>query len=75
MLEVLSLTDGLSKMSNSDPSDQSQRNLLDPKDVHYEEIMSIQLMDKVLVDGFRKTADIADATLKKVYQAVGFSCR
>ncbi|RZC68555.1 hypothetical protein C5167_031795 [Papaver somniferum] len=33
-LEVLSLTDGLSKMSNSDPSDQSRRNLLDPKDFY-----------------------------------------
>ncbi|KAI3905827.1 hypothetical protein MKW98_006461 [Papaver atlanticum] len=30
---VLSLTDCLSKMSRSDPSDQSQRNLLDPKDI------------------------------------------
>ncbi|XP_043725057.1 tryptophan--tRNA ligase, chloroplastic/mitochondrial isoform X2 [Telopea speciosissima] len=30
---VMSLTDGLSKMSKSDPSDQSRINLLDPKDV------------------------------------------
>ncbi|CAD6266213.1 unnamed protein product [Miscanthus lutarioriparius] len=30
---VMSLTDGLSKMSKSAPSDQSRINLLDPKDV------------------------------------------
>ncbi|KAL9440280.1 hypothetical protein AB3S75_019024 [Citrus x aurantiifolia] len=143
---VMSLTDGLSKMSKSAPSDQSRINLLDPKDViankikrcktdssaglefdnlerpecnnllsiyqvisgktkgevaeecqnmnwgtfkplltdaliehlhpiqvRYEEIMSDSAyLDKVLADGVAKAADIADATLNNVYQAMGF---
>ncbi|CAN6456753.1 unnamed protein product [Victoria cruziana] len=143
---VMSLTDGLSKMSKSAPSDQSRINLLDPKDVivnkikrcktdsftglefdnperpecnnlltvyqlvtgrtkeeiaqecqnmswgafksvltdalidhlspiqaRYEEITSdVTFLDKVLQDGALKAADIADATLKNVYQAMGF---
>ncbi|ESR63965.1 hypothetical protein CICLE_v10010686mg [Citrus x clementina] len=143
---VMSLTDGLSKMSKSAPSDQSRINLLDPKDViankikrcktdssaglefdnlarpecnnllsiyqlisgktkgevaeecqnmnwgtfkplltdaliehlhpiqvRYEEIMSDSAyLDKVLADGAAKAADIADATLNNVYQAMGF---
>ncbi|RZC81722.1 hypothetical protein C5167_044304 [Papaver somniferum] len=143
---VMSLTDGLSKMSKSDPSDQSRINLLDPKDViknkikrcktdslpglefdnpdrpecnnllsvyqlvtgkskeevarechdmnwgtfkslltdalinhlhpiqvRYEEIMSDSAyLDDVLLDGATKAADIADATLNNVYQAMGF---
>ncbi|OVA08541.1 Aminoacyl-tRNA synthetase [Macleaya cordata] len=143
---VMSLTDGLSKMSKSAPSDQSRINLLDPKDVivnkikrcktdsfpglefdnpdrpecnnllsiyqlvtgktkedvteecremnwgtfkplltdalinhlhpiqvRYEEIMSDSAyLDRVLVEGATKAADIADATLNNVYQAMGF---
>ncbi|XP_072967228.1 tryptophan--tRNA ligase, chloroplastic/mitochondrial [Typha angustifolia] len=143
---VMSLTDGLSKMSKSAPSDQSRINLLDPKDVivnkikrcktdsfpglefdnperpecnnllsvyqlitgrtkeevalecqdmnwgtfksnltdalidhlhpiqvRYEEITSDPVyLDNILADGARKAADIADATLSNVYQAMGF---
>ncbi|XP_027079827.1 tryptophan--tRNA ligase, chloroplastic/mitochondrial isoform X1 [Coffea arabica] len=143
---VMSLTDGLSKMSKSAPSDQSRINLLDPKDVvnnkikrcktdsfpglefdnserpecnnllsiyqlvtgktkqevaeecrdmnwgtfkpvltdaliahlHpiqvcYGEIMSdASYLDSVLAEGARKAADVADNTLKNVYQAMGF---
>ncbi|XP_071919326.1 tryptophan--tRNA ligase, chloroplastic/mitochondrial isoform X3 [Coffea arabica] len=143
---VMSLTDGLSKMSKSAPSDQSRINLLDPKDVvnnkikrcktdsfpglefdnserpecnnllsiyqlvtgktkqevaeecrdmnwgtfkpvltdaliahlhpiqvRYGEIMSdASYLDSVLAEGARKAADIADNTLKNVYQAMGF---
>ncbi|XP_031484012.1 tryptophan--tRNA ligase, chloroplastic/mitochondrial isoform X2 [Nymphaea colorata] len=143
---VMSLTDGLSKMSKSAPSDQSRINLLDPKDVivnkikrcktdsfsglefdnperpecnnlltvyqlvtgrtkeeivqecqnmnwgvfksiltdalidhlspiqaRYEEITSdATFLDKVLQDGALKAADLADATLNNVYQAMGF---
>ncbi|KAF9686077.1 hypothetical protein SADUNF_Sadunf03G0120800 [Salix dunnii] len=143
---VMSLTDGLSKMSKSAPSDQSRINLLDPKDViankikrcktdsfsvlefdnperpecnnllsvyqlvsgktkedvaqecqglnwgsfkplltdaliehlhpiqvRYEEIHSDSAyLDSVLEEGARKAAEIADATLKNLYQAMGF---
>ncbi|XP_065622338.1 tryptophan--tRNA ligase, chloroplastic/mitochondrial isoform X2 [Quercus suber] len=143
---VMSLTDGLSKMSKSTPSDQSRINLLDSKDViankikrcktdsfiglefdnperpesnnllsiyqlmsgktkeevaqecenmnwgtfkilltdalidhlqpiqvRYEEIMSDSAyLDRVLAEGATKAADIADATLNNVYQAMGF---
>ncbi|CAK7335978.1 unnamed protein product [Dovyalis caffra] len=152
---VMSLTDGLSKMSKSAPSDQSRINLLDPKDViankikrcktdsfsglipnppekslefdnperpecnnllsvyqlvsgrtkedvtkecqglnwgsfkplltdaliehlhpiqvRYEEIISDSAyLDSVLEEGASKAAEIADATLKNVYQAMGF---
>ncbi|KAJ8643247.1 hypothetical protein MRB53_004995 [Persea americana] len=143
---VMSLTDGLSKMSKSAPSDQSRINLLDPKDViankikrcktdsfpgmefdnpnrpecsnllsiyqlvtgktkeevaqecidmnwgtfktnladalidhlhpiqaRYNEITSdATYLDKVLSEGARKAANIADATLNNVYQAMGF---
>ncbi|KAL3498520.1 hypothetical protein ACH5RR_041252 [Cinchona calisaya] len=143
---VMSLTDGLSKMSKSAPSDQSRINLLDSKDViknkikrcktdsfaglefdnserpecnnllsiyqlvtgktkqetskecqnmswgtfkpvltdalidhlhpiqaRYEEIISdASYLDTVLAEGARKAADIADDTLKNVYQAMGF---
>lgn len=143
---VMSLTDGLSKMSKSAPSDQSRINLLDPKDViankikrcktdsfsglefdnperpesnnllsiyqiisgrtkeevaqecqdmnwgtfktiftdalidhlhpiqvRYEEIISDPAyLDGVLAEGATKAADIADATLNNVYQAMGF---
>ncbi|KAH7523559.1 hypothetical protein FEM48_Zijuj06G0024900 [Ziziphus jujuba var. spinosa] len=143
---VMSLTDGLSKMSKSAPSDQSRINLLDPKDViankikrcktdsfpglefdnperpecnnllsiyqlisgrtkeevsqecqdmnwgsfkslltdalvdhlhpiqvRYEEIISDSAyLDRILADGAVKAADIADATLNNVYQAMGF---
>ncbi|KAK6927342.1 Aminoacyl-tRNA synthetase, class Ic, partial [Dillenia turbinata] len=143
---VMSLTDGLSKMSKSSPSDLSRINLLDPKDViankikrcktdsfpglefdnpdrpecnnllsvyqlitsktreevakecqdmnwgafkkvltealidhlnpiqvRYEEIMyESAYLDKVLAEGAEKAADIADATLNNVYQAMGF---
>ncbi|XAR70834.1 Tryptophan--tRNA ligase [Bertholletia excelsa] len=143
---VMSLTDGLSKMSKSAPSDQSRINLLDPKDViankvkrcktdsfsglefdnpdrpecnnllaiyqlvtgrtkqevakecqdmnwgtfknvltdalidhlhpiqvRYEEIMSdTGYLDRILADGAKKAADIADVTLNNVYQAMGF---
>ncbi|KAK9983058.1 hypothetical protein SO802_032583 [Lithocarpus litseifolius] len=143
---VMSLTDGLSKMSKSAPSDQSRINLLDSKDViankikrcktdsfiglefdnperpesnnllsiyqlisgktkeevaqecenmnwgtfkilltdalidhlqpiqvRYEEIMSDSAyLDRVLAEGAKKAADIADATLNNVYQAMGF---
>ncbi|GAV65518.1 tRNA-synt_1b domain-containing protein [Cephalotus follicularis] len=143
---VMSLTDGLSKMSKSAPSDQSRINLLDPKDViankikrcktdsfpglefdnperpecsnllsiyhlvsgktkvevvqecqdmnwgtfktlltdclidhlypiqvRYEEIISdTACLDRVLAEGAAKAADIADATLNDVYQAMGF---
>ncbi|XP_075640795.1 tryptophan--tRNA ligase, chloroplastic/mitochondrial isoform X1 [Castanea sativa] len=143
---VMSLTDGLSKMSKSAPSDQSRINLLDSKDiiankikrcktdsfigmefdnperpesnnllsiyqlmsgktkeevaqecenmnwgtfkilltdalidhlqpiqVRYEEIMSDSAyLDRVLAEGATKAADIADATLNNVYQAMGF---
>lgn len=142
----MSLTDGLSKMSKSAPSDQSRINLLDSKDViankikrcktdsfiglefdnperaesnnllsiyqlmsgktkeevaqecenmnwgtfkilltdalidhlqpiqvRYEEIMSDSAyLDRVLAEGATKAADIADATLNNVYQAMGF---
>ncbi|KAJ6703285.1 hypothetical protein OIU85_029274 [Salix viminalis] len=143
---VMSLTDGLSKMSKSAPSDQSRINLLDPKDViankikrcktdsfsalefdnperpecnnllsvyqlvsgktkedvakecqglnwgsfkplltdaliehlhpiqaRYEEIHSDSAyLDSVLEEGAGKAAEIADATLKNLYQAMGF---
>ncbi|KAL5786282.1 hypothetical protein ACOSQ2_008674 [Xanthoceras sorbifolium] len=143
---VMSLTDGLSKMSKSAPSDQSRINLLDPKDViankikrcktdsfsgmefdnperpecnnllsvyqlvsgktkeevakecqdmnwatfksiltdalidhlhpiqvRYEEIISdAAYLDRVLEEGATKAADIADATVNNVYQAMGF---
>lgn len=143
---VMSLTDGLSKMSKSAPSDQSRINLLDSKDViankikrcktdalnglefdnlerpecnnllsmyqlisgktkeevaqecqnmnwgrfkvlltdslidhlhpiqvRYEEIMSDSAyLDRVLAEGSERAADIADATLNNVYQAMGF---
>lgn len=143
---VMSLTDGLSKMSKSAPSDQSRINLLDPKDViankikrcktdsfsgmefgnperpecnnlltvyqlvtekskeevalecqgmnwgtfktnltdalinhlgpiqtRYEEITSDPAyLDEVLSDGATRAAEIADATLNNVYQAMGF---
>ncbi|XP_062164117.1 tryptophan--tRNA ligase, chloroplastic/mitochondrial isoform X1 [Alnus glutinosa] len=143
---VMSLTDGLSKMSKSAPSDQSRINLLDSKDViankikrcktdslngmefdnperpecnnllsiyqlisgktkeevaqecqnmnwgtfkvlltdslidhlhpiqvRYEEIMSDSAyLDRVLAEGSTRAADIADATLNNVYQAMGF---
>lgn len=143
---VMSLTDGLSKMSKSAPSDQSRINLLDPKDViankikrcktdsfpglefdnpdrpesnnllsiyqvvtgrtkqevaqecqdmnwgtfknlltdalidhldpiqlRYEEIISdAGYLDRVLAEGARKAADIADVTVNNVYQAMGF---
>lgn len=142
----MSLTDGLSKMSKSTPSDQSRINLLDPKDVvnnkikrcktdsfpglefdnserpecnnllsiyqlvtgktkqevaeecrdmnwgtfkpvltdaliahlhpiqvRYGEIMSdSSYLDSVLAEGAGKAADVADNTLKNVYQAMGF---
>ncbi|CAI9093578.1 OLC1v1029117C1 [Oldenlandia corymbosa var. corymbosa] len=143
---VMSLTDGLSKMSKSAPSDQSRINLLDSKDViankikrcktdsfsglefdnsqrpecnnllsiyqivtgktkqevaeecqsmnwgnfkpvltdalidhlypiqvRYGEIMSDgSYLDTVLADGARRATEIADNTLKNVYQAMGF---
>ncbi|XP_058074176.1 tryptophan--tRNA ligase, chloroplastic/mitochondrial isoform X1 [Magnolia sinica] len=143
---VMSLTDGLSKMSKSAPSDLSRINLLDAKDViankikrcktdsfpglefdnpdrpesnnllsiyqlvtgktkeevtqeckdmnwgtfkinltdalinhlhpiqvRYEEITSdAPYLDKVLLEGATKAAEIADATLNNVYQAMGF---
>ncbi|KAL6006080.1 Tryptophan--tRNA ligase, chloroplastic/mitochondrial [Asimina triloba] len=143
---VMSLSDGLSKMSKSAPSDQSRINLLDPKDViankikrcktdsfaglefdnpgrpechnllsiyqlvtgktkeevseeckdmnwgvfktnladalinhlhpiqvRYEEITSdAPYLDEVLLKGATKAAEIADATLNNVYQAMGF---
>ncbi|XP_057434813.1 tryptophan--tRNA ligase, chloroplastic/mitochondrial [Lotus japonicus] len=143
---IMSLTDGLSKMSKSAPSDQSRINILDPKDliankikrcktdsipgmefdnperpecnnllsiyqiisgktkeevvqecqnmnwgtfkplltdalidhlqpiqVRYEEIMSDSgYLDEVLAKGARNAAEIADATLQNVYQAMGF---
>ncbi|CAL5359178.1 unnamed protein product [Camellia sinensis] len=143
---VMSLTDGLSKMSKSAPSDQSRINLLDPKDViankikrcktdsfpglefdnpdrpesnnllsiyqvvtgrtkqevaqecqdmnwgtfknlltdalidhldpiqlRYEEIISdAGYLDRVLAEGARKAAGIADVTVNNVYQAMGF---
>ncbi|KAB5564737.1 hypothetical protein DKX38_004791 [Salix brachista] len=143
---VMSLTDGLSKMSKSAPSDQSRINLLDPKDViankikrcktdsfsalefdnperpecnnllsvyqlvsgktkedvakecqglnwgsfkplltdaliehlhpiqvRYEEIQSDSAyLDSVLEEGAGKAEEIADATLKNLYQAMGF---
>ncbi|XP_061369586.1 tryptophan--tRNA ligase, chloroplastic/mitochondrial isoform X2 [Gastrolobium bilobum] len=143
---IMSLTDGLSKMSKSAPSDQSRINILDSKDliankikrcktdsfpglefdnserpecnnllsiyqlisgktkeevvqecqnmnwgtfkvlltdalidhlhpiqVRYEEIMSDSgYLDEVLAEGARNAADIADATLHNVYQAMGF---
>ncbi|XP_035548798.1 tryptophan--tRNA ligase, chloroplastic/mitochondrial-like isoform X1 [Juglans regia] len=146
---VMSLTDGLSKMSKSAPSDQSRINLLDSKDeiankikrcktdaftglefdnperpecnnllsiyqlmsgktkeevaqecqnmnwgtfkvlltdslidhlhpiqVRYKEITSESAyLDRVLAEGATKAADIADATLNNVYQAMGFSRR
>lgn len=146
---VMSLSDGLSKMSKSAPSDQSRINLLDSKDViankikrcktdsftglefdnperpesnnllsiyqlvsgktkeevaqecknmnwgtfkvlltdalidhlqpiqvRYAEIMSDSaFLDRVLAEGATKAADIADATLNNVYQAMGFSRR
>ncbi|EEF45869.1 tryptophan--tRNA ligase, chloroplastic/mitochondrial [Ricinus communis] len=143
---VMSLTDGLAKMSKSAPSDQSRINLLDPKDViankikrcktdsfpglefdnperpecnnllsvyqlvsgktkeevaqecqdmnwgtfkplltdalighlhpiqvQYEEIISDSAyLDRVLEEGAANAAEIADATLNNVYQAMGF---
>ncbi|KAH9799756.1 Tryptophanyl-tRNA synthetase [Citrus sinensis] len=46
---------------------------LHPIQVRYEEIMSDSAyLDKVLADGAAKAADIADATLNNVYQAMGF---
>ncbi|BAT78367.1 hypothetical protein LR48_Vigan04g206600 [Vigna angularis] len=143
---IMSLTDGLSKMSKSAPSDQSRINILDPKDliankikrcktdsfpslefdnserpecnnllsiyqlvsgkakeevvlecqnmnwgtfktlltdalidhlhpiqVRYEEFMSDSgYLDEVLAQGARNAAEIADATLDNVYQAMGF---
>ncbi|VFQ90554.1 unnamed protein product [Cuscuta campestris] len=146
---IMSLTDGLSKMSKSAPSDQSRINLLDPKEaisnkikrcktdsfiglefdnpdrpecnnllsiyqlvsgktkqdvaeecqsmswgtfkplltdalvahlhpiqVRYEEIISdSDYLDKVLAEGAKKAADVANVTLHNVYQAMGFSRR
>ncbi|GAB2284355.1 Tryptophan--tRNA ligase, chloroplastic/mitochondrial [Dionaea muscipula] len=146
---VMSLIDGISKMSKSAPSDQSRINLLDPNDViankikrcktdsytglefdnperpecnnlltiyqlvsgktkeevalecqhmnwgmfkpllvdalvdhlhpiqvRYEEIMSDSAyLDRVLAEGAAKAAKIADATLRNVYQAMGFMQR
>ncbi|GMH12413.1 hypothetical protein Nepgr_014254 [Nepenthes gracilis] len=143
---VMSLSDGLSKMSKSAPSDQSRINLLDPKDViankikrcktdsfpglefdntdrpecnnllsiyqlvsgktkeevaqecqhmnwgtfktlltdalidhllpiqvRYEQIVSDPgYLDGILAEGAAKATDIADATLKDIYQAMGF---
>ncbi|KAL8171671.1 hypothetical protein V2J09_023475 [Rumex salicifolius] len=143
---VMSLTDGLSKMSKSAPSDQSRINLLDPKDViaskikrcktdsssglefdnperpectnllsiyqlvsgktkeevaqecqdmswgtfkplltdalvdhlqpiqaRYEETISDPFyLDGILAEGAQKAADIANATVRDVYQAMGF---
>ncbi|KAL8146879.1 tryptophan--tRNA ligase, chloroplastic/mitochondrial isoform X3 [Apium graveolens] len=100
---VMSLTDGLSKMSKSAPSDQSRINLLDSNDevaqecqnmnwgtfkvvltdalvahlnpiqARYEEIISdTGYLDGVLAEGAEKAASVADATLKNVYQAMGF---
>ena len=41
--------------------------------VRYEEIMSDSAyLDRVLAEGATKAADIADATLNNVYQAMGF---
>ncbi|PNY09508.1 tryptophan-tRNA ligase, partial [Trifolium pratense] len=49
---------------------------LHPIQVRYEELMSDSgYLDKVLEDGARKAADIADATVHNVYQAMGFSRR
>ncbi|OWM86593.1 hypothetical protein CDL15_Pgr015628 [Punica granatum] len=70
---IMSLTDGLSKMSKSAPSDQSRINLLDSKDVRYEEIMSDPaFLDGVLTEGAARAKETADATLNNVYQAMGF---
>lgn len=42
----------------------------------YEELMSDSgYLDQVLGEGARNAADIADATLHNVYQAMGFSRR
>jgi hypothetical protein len=44
--------------------------------VRYAEIMSDSaFLDRVLAEGATKAADIADATLNNVYQAMGFSRR
>lgn len=41
--------------------------------VRYEEIMSESAyLDRILAEGATKAADIADATLNNVYQAMGF---
>lgn len=41
--------------------------------VRYEEIMSDSAyLDRVLAEGSERAADIADATLNNVYQAMGF---
>lgn len=41
--------------------------------VRYEEIISDSAyLDRILADGAVKAADIADATLNNVYQAMGF---
>lgn len=41
--------------------------------VRYEEIMSDSAyLDRVLAEGSKRAADIADATLNNVYQAMGF---
>ncbi|CAK9158831.1 unnamed protein product [Ilex paraguariensis] len=46
---------------------------LHPIQVRYEEIISdTAYLDKVLAEGARKAADIADVTLNNVYQAMGF---
>nr|CAN69374.1 hypothetical protein VITISV_008200 [Vitis vinifera] len=46
---------------------------LHPIQVRYEEIMSDSAyLDRLLAEGATKAADIADATLNNVYQAMGF---
>ncbi|KAF3775391.1 Tryptophan--tRNA ligase [Nymphaea thermarum] len=46
---------------------------LSPIQARYEEITSdATFLDKVLQDGALKAADLADATLNNVYQAMGF---
>ena len=47
--------------------------VLKPFQVRYEEIHSDSAyLDSVLEEGARKAAEIADATLKNLYQAMGF---
>ncbi|KAF5461644.1 hypothetical protein F2P56_017723 [Juglans regia] len=49
---------------------------LHPIQVRYKEITSESAyLDRVLAEGATKAADIADATLNNVYQAMGFSRR